>query len=357
MKKARDVLSAAILAGGESSRMGCDKALVKLDNERFIDRLTRELGGFHELIISAAKRGSYEELGYRVVYDEHGKIGPIEGIRRVLAEAEADYVFVCAADMPFVTKELAEYLASYISSDHDCIVIADDEHIHPLCAVYSKTVLPVIEELIAEGNYRLREIFRRVRTKYVSLKYTCFDPGCVRNINTRQELLSVQKPCVFCVSGYSDSGKTGLIQKLINEFISDGMSVGVIKHDGHDRIGDAPGSDSERFREAGAVSTAVFSESAYTEYHRETITPEELIGHMRRRKAPPDVILIEGLKGSGYPKVEVVRKAVFPQSVCDPETLICLATDCISPESVTCPVFGPDDARGIFLCIKEFFEL
>lgn len=357
LNKAGSDISIGILSGGESSRMGRDKALVRIGNERFIDRLTAELGRSRELIISAARPGIYEETGYRVVYDEHAKIGPIEGIRRVLTEAQTEYVFVCAVDMPFVTEELVSYLAGYISSDHDCIVIADEDHIQPLCAIYSKRVLPVIEELIAGGRYRLREIFKRVRTKYVSLEYSCFDKKVVRNINTRQELAEISRPCVFCVSGYSDSGKTGLIVKLINEFIADGMTVGVIKHDGHDRIRDASGSDTELYRLSGAVGTAVFSESASATYFREAVSVETLIDQMKRKKAPPDVIILEGLKGSAYPKVEVIRGAVCGKSVCDPKTLICIASDCLSPESSRCPVFGPDDSRGIFLCLKEFFQL
>ncbi len=357
MNRAENNITIGILSGGESSRMGSNKALVRIENERFIDRLTKELDGFHETVISAAKRGSYEELGYRVIYDEREKIGPIEGIRRVLTEAETEYVFVCAVDMPFVTKELVRYLAGYLSSDHDCYVIADEDHIQPLCAIYSKACLPVIEELIAEGNYRLREILKRMRTKYVSLEYTRFDKKVVRNINTRQELREVQGPCVFCVSGYSDSGKTGLIVKLINEFIAEGMTVGVIKHDGHDGIKDAQGSDTECYRKAGAIGTAIFTERAYASYYEESVTPECLIGSMRKKIKPPDVIILEGLKNSGYPKIEVVRRAVSEKTVCDPKTLICIVSDCISPESVKCPVFGLDDLKGIFLCLKDYFRL
>ena len=258
--------------------------------------------------------------------------------------------------MPYIKKELVRYMASYISSDYDCYVIADEDHIQPLCAIYKKSALPVIEELISEKKYRLREIFLRIPTKYISLEYTVFDKKTVRNLNTKEELFEAKKPLVFCVSGYSDSGKTGLIERLINEFIDNGMSVGVIKHDGHDSFSDLPGSDTERFRCAGAKDTAVYSDNRYSITFSEKTDPDSLIRRMSGSSSPPDVIIIEGLKDSAYPKVEIVRKQICDQSVSPPDSLICMATDCISPESVKVPVFDPDDAKGIFLCVMKFFE-
>jgi molybdopterin-guanine dinucleotide biosynthesis protein len=350
-------LSVAILAGGMSSRMGKDKALIKIEGERIIDRLTKELACFGDVTLSVAHKNDYSYLGLKTVVDEHKEIGPIEGIRSVLSEADSEYVFICASDMPFISKELVSYLAGYISSDYDCYVIADEDHIHPLCAIYSKKVLPVIEELIDEGSYRLREIFRKVRTKYVSLEFTTFDKNTVRNINTKEELREVSKPFVFCVSGYSDSGKTGLIVKLINEFISAGMTVGVIKHDGHDCHRDMPGSDTDRCRKAGAIAAAVLSESSFSIYSKESKREDELICRMKEMDSPPDVIILEGFKKSPHPKIEVVRKAVNPKSECDISSIICLVTDCISPESFERPIFGSEDIKGVFLCLKEYFDM
>ena len=350
-------ISVGILAGGESSRMGQDKALIRIGNERIIDRISGEFEDSFEVIVSAAKTGMYEELGLPVVYDEHKGIGPIEGIRQVLNAANEEYVFICAADMPNIKKELAEYLADYISSDYECYVIADEDHIQPLCAIYSKAVLPVIEELIESGRYRLREIFSRVRTKYITLEHTCFDRKTVKNVNTRAELMDALKPFVFCVSGFSDSGKTGLIVRLINEFKAHGISVGVIKHDGHDVFSDMPDSDTDRFIQAGAAGTAVFSGKRYQQYYAESTDERKIIESMSMMKAPPDVIIIEGMKDSLYPKIEVVRREIRNESTCAPETLICIATDCISPKSVDCPVFGLDDEKGIFLCLMEYFGM
>lgn len=346
-------LSTGILAGGKSSRMGQNKALLQLNNVRFIDRIAEELSGFEETLISVASKGEYEDMGLPVVYDEHKDIGPMEGIYQILQNASEEYVFICAADMPFIKKELVEYMAEFISSDYDCYCLVDEDHIHPLCAIYSKKMLDVIKEQIESGNYRLLNVLRAVRTKYISLEKSCFDKRVVRNINTRQEYAKLLLPIVFCVSGVKDSGKTGLIVKLINEFINEVYSVAVIKHDGHEYVMDYEGTDTERFAKAGAVCTGIFSGTQYSVNGKGQIDEQELMA----RCGQADVYILEGLKNSTYPKIEVVRREKSQVPVCDEETLICIATDVVSQEDVKCPVFGMDDVQGIFLCVKKYFGL
>ncbi len=341
--------SVAILAGGKSTRMGQDKALLKLNNERFIDRLAREFRPCGEVFLSSAHPGDYVDVGLHVVADEHQEIGPIEGIRQALIYAHKDYVFVCAADMPFLKKEMADYLAEFISSDFDAYVFCHEKRCHPLCAIYHKSVLPIIEAQIEKGKYRLVDILNAVRTKYVSLEYSCFDTKCVRNINTRDEYRTIGEPVVFCVSGIKNSGKTYLIEKLINEFIKGGRSVGVIKHDGHDFCCDIEGTDSYRFYQAGADGVAVFSQYQSFVHKRRELPVKELIEEMRDL----DVVIIEGLKDSAYPKVEVVRNEISQKPVCDPKTLICIATDTKLPEEIECPVLDINDVHGVFCCIKD----
>lgn len=108
-----------------------------------------------------------------------------------------------------------------------------------------------------------------------------------------------KEPYIFAVSGYKNSGKTTLIMRLIPELNRRGYQVAVIKHDGHDFESDVPGTDSYRHQEAGAYGTAVFSAERFL------ITRKWNRGDERQlMKAFPeaDVILIEGLKASDYPK-------------------------------------------------------
>lgn len=349
-------ISTGILAGGKSTRMGKNKALLTVNEQRFIDKIADELGGFSQVLISAAEKGAYEDTGLCVVYDEHKDIGPLEGIYQILKAASEEYVFICAADMPFITKELVSYMQEFICSDYDCYVLMDEEHIHPLCGIYSKRMLENVRACIEGGNYRLMKLLNSVRTKYIKLEYTSFDKKVVKNINTKAEYQELVLPVVFCVSGIKDSGKTGLIIKLINEFIGEGYVVSVIKHDGHDYVMDYEGTDTSRFRSAGAGLSAIFSPTQFSINCQRGIAPEELID-LVKKSWKSDIIIIEGMKQAPYPKIEVVRKAVSMTSVCSPENLICIATDCLSQSAVQCPVYDIDDIEGIFLCVKKYFGL
>ena len=188
----------------------------------------------------------------------------------------------------------------------------------------------------------------------ISLSYSCFDKKVVKNVNTRDEFIELSLPVVFAVSGYSDSGKTWLIEKLINFFILSGFSTGVLKHDGQDHIRVAEDTDTQRYKNAGAVITAVYSDSQYL-FEGGKVSPGYLIDLFRHHPEPPDIIILEGFKRSGYPKVEVLQRG--RESEADPETLICISSDDLSPDKAGCPVFKADDVRGIFNCILRYFGM
>ena len=341
-------LSAAILVG-QSTRMGRDKALLMLNRRTFIEHLARELSVCEEVFISAAAPRSYSDYGLEVLVDEHQGIGPIEGIRHSLLHACSDYVFFCAVDMPFVCREMILYLSEFISSDYDAYVFCEKDKVHPLCGIYSKAALPACEELIEEGQYRMMSLLSRIRTKYVNIETSCFGPDRLRNINTPEDYQAILRPHVFCVSGVKNSGKTSLVERLIPAFTKEGLSVAVIKHDGHSFECDVEGTDSDRFYRAGAAATAVFSASQSFFRVRRQMDPDELI----RQMGDVDVIIIEGLKNSSFPKVEVVRGEVSDRCVCDNRSLLCVASDTPLMESVPCQVFHLDDTEGILHCIIE----
>ena len=390
-------LIAVILAGGRSSRMGRDKALLELNEQKFIDHLVQELSGCCKVMISAAHQDDYAGYGVPVIADETKGIGPIEGIRQALRSSVSEYVFVCAVDTPFVRKEMIQYLAEFISSDYDAFVFRDGDRIHPHIGIYSRAALPAIEEMIGEKQYRLTKLLSRIRTKYVDIGTSCFDRKALRNINTPEDYLAIlsqdaphdspagpcmdaphdssagrcmdaphgspagrcmdaphaspagRSPLVFCVSGVKNSGKTHLVERLIHSFTEKGMSVGVIKHDGHSFECDVPGTDSDRFYRAGAMATAVFSASQSFIRLRHEAGVEELIRQMEYA----DVVIIEGLKYSSLPKVEVIRKEVSCRSICDSRTLLCIASDTPLSEEMPCPVFDLNDTEGILKCIMN----
>ena len=339
-------ISSGILAG--SHREGFNNAQIRITCRKTTEKLMTELSPLGDVVISASVKKDYEDLCSKVAEDT----SMAQGLVNVIAMAEEKLVFVCGSDMPSVTRELVIYLAGFLDDAADCVCLSDGKHVQPLCAIYSKKALPVIEKAVKQGTMRLTEILGLLDVRYIDIRDTILDSRVTRNLITRRPERNVQPQAVFCVSGPKNSGKTGLIVRLINEFINEGYSVGAIKHDGHDFVIDTAGTDTFRFMEAGACGTAVFSEDK-AEFH---FMRKFSSGEVTDAFPDLDILIIEGMKSSSYPKVEMTKKDgdTIP---CDPQNLICRATDHRSPIKDQIPVFDRNDTKGIFLCIKKYFGL
>ena len=137
-------------------------------------------------------------------------------------------------------------------------------------------------------------------------------------------MAAVKKPYAAAVCGVKNSGKTTLLEKLVKELIRRGYRVAVVKHDGHEFQADAKGTDTFRMQEAGAYGTCIFSGSKWMAVKQE---PQVNLDTLFALFEEADVILAEGLKDSGLPKLEVVRKGISSESVCNRENLLALVTD------------------------------
>ena len=125
--------------------------------------------------------------------------------------------------------------------------------------------------------------------------------------------MQLRHPAVLAVSGVHNSGKTTLLEKLLPALKRRGLKVGVIKHDGHDFTPDVPGTDSYRLRESGADGVAVYSAGRYLLTEQFRLNEQDLLALFERHGY--DLVLMEGFKDSGWPKIEVVHKAVSEEPV------------------------------------------
>lgn len=133
-----------------------------------------------------------------------------------------------------------------------------------------------------------------------------------------------KKQKVIAVCGVKNSGKTTLLVRLVERLTQLGVKTAVIKHDGHDFACDIPGTDSFQMKEAGAYGTAVFSDNRIFVHKSGTKEREkELI----KLFPEADIIFLEGMKESNYPKIEVIRGAVSEQPVSNPEGRFLIVTD------------------------------
>ena len=159
----------------------------------------------------------------------------------------------------------------------------------------------------------------------------------------------VNKQKVIVVCGVKNSGKTTLLTRIVAELTKQGLKIAVIKRDGHDFICDIPETDSYRIKEAGAYGTAVFSNSRIFIHKTGTQEDEkDLISIFPEA----DIIFIEGLKESTYPKIEVIRAAVSDSPVSNPAGRFMIVTD-RNAEEFDEPVADFNDIAEILLKIME----
>ena len=155
--------------------------------------------------------------------------------------------------------------------------------------------------------------------------------------------MSKNKPVVVAVSGVKNSGKTTLIESMLPHLTAAGLAVAVIKHDGHSFLPDDPATDTGRHLAAGACGTALFDGEKCRVVKRGSFDENDFIPLFPEA----DLILLEGFKGSRWPKLELVRTGNSDSSVCDPATLLALVTDLpIAPEGVPAVPFGDAGAAA-----------
>ncbi len=163
----------------------------------------------------------------------------------------------------------------------------------------------------------------------------------------------MSEPRVFGISGWKNSGKTGLAVRLVEEFTSRGYRISTIKHAHHDFDIDKVGADSFRHRQAGAHEVTIVSGTRYAIMHELRGAPEPSFEEILSRLAPCDLVLIEGYKREKIPKIEARRldaKNREPLAPNDPH-IVAIAADHPVTDSAL-PVFDLDDT----LAIADFVE-
>ena len=153
---------------------------------------------------------------------------------------------------------------------------------------------------------------------------------------------------VFGITGWKNSGKTTLTERLIAELTSRGWRVATVKHAHHDFDTDKEGTDSFRHRLAGATEVAIVSDRRWALMHELRGDNEPLLETMLARMSPCDIVLVEGYKRENHKKIEARRveaKDRTPLSASDPNIVAIAADHPVGGETV--PVFDLNDIAAI----------
>lgn len=168
-----------ILAGGASSRMGTDKAQLRLGGRTLVESTARALSQVAVRVRVVSSRHGAELCGLGVVPDFYDDCGALGGLHSAMTHAEAPWVAVVSCDLPFVTGDLFGRLLSFVNEEVEAVVpVQADGRVQPLCALYEqRRCLEIVERLLRVGERRPRVLVAQARTRLADFALLADLPG------------------------------------------------------------------------------------------------------------------------------------------------------------------------------------
>jgi len=184
-------VTAFVLAGGRSSRMGSDKAFLRLGDDTLLSRAlksARAVAGEVRIVGDAKKFADYG----RVVEDVYHGQGPLGGIHAALSGSATELNLILAVDLPFIGPKLLKYLLLRAREPGAMITVPRAAGVlQPLCGAYRREFAKVAEESLRQGENKIDSLFARVGTRLIEeneLVRAGFSADMFRNVNTPEEL-------------------------------------------------------------------------------------------------------------------------------------------------------------------------
>lgn len=185
----REKVTGAILAGGNSSRFGSDKALLTIDNVSLIERTVQHLRQYFNRIMIVTDNP--EKLAFlsnvTIIKDVVSGLGPMGGIYSGLKAITGERALFMACDMPRISAILMEAMLR-LAGEYDAVVPAWGDKVETTFAIYSKQCLGAFEELIQQQRYKLKDLFPLLKTSYVDILKLGLKPEIFFNINRPEDL-------------------------------------------------------------------------------------------------------------------------------------------------------------------------
>jgi molybdopterin-guanine dinucleotide biosynthesis protein A len=190
-------VSAFILAGGKSTRMGADKAFVMLDGRILLARalhLARSVTADVRIVGDPAKFAPFAP----VVADVFRGCGPLGGIHAAMRASPTELNLILAVDVPFAPSALLQYLIrrARAAASATVTVAQVGGRWQPLCAVYHREFADAAEQALRAGRYKIDALFESTHTQVIAeneLEAAGFSSKMFRNLNTPEELEAVQR--------------------------------------------------------------------------------------------------------------------------------------------------------------------
>lgn len=183
-------ITAILLAGGKSSRMGADKGFIDLNGSPFASHIIEAVRPLVGQIMIVSTNNAYDVFKLKRVDDIIRDAGPLAGLFTGLFYSETTYNLVLSCDIPLINGAVLNKLIEGFDPETDVTQIQSNGKTMPLIAIYKKECMHACLEQLKKGERRLRTAVATLNTKTISLDPE-LDPY-VRNINTIHELKEIR---------------------------------------------------------------------------------------------------------------------------------------------------------------------
>ena len=183
-------LTAFVLAGGKSSRMGTDKAFLLLEGQTLVQRALELARSVTDDVRIVGARDRFAAFA-PVLEDEYAERGPLGGIHAALSSTSSDFNLMLAVDLPFLQARFLQYLADEARVANAVVTVPKAAGgLQPLCAVYRREFGPVAEQALNAGRNKIDTLFTQVAVRIIEedeLARFAFPATMFDNLNTREE--------------------------------------------------------------------------------------------------------------------------------------------------------------------------
>lgn len=193
-----EVITGFILAGGKSSRMGTEKALLSIRGKTLIDHAIAQAHAICQDILIVGPKETFSAYG-RIVKDVFPDCGPLGGIHAALKRSQTDLNFMVGVDTPFISKEFLGHLAAEAGKNKALVTLPRTKAgLQPLCAIYRKDFMPIAEKALRDGRLKLDALFHPATTHVIDLEHDemrqrGFTAELFDNLNTREDYERVRR--------------------------------------------------------------------------------------------------------------------------------------------------------------------
>lgn len=163
-------INAVLLAGGQSSRFGSDKALLPFAGMTLIENIYHNLDqNFNKVIVVASKDKFSFLKGAEIREDIYQDKGPLAGIYTGLYFSKSNYNFICGCDMPFLNSQYFDFLKNEAAENSEAKIIVPQfkGYLEPLAALYQRSLLPEIKHEILGNNFKIKSFYKNSRKKII----------------------------------------------------------------------------------------------------------------------------------------------------------------------------------------------